>query len=72
MSIPFGFLLIPAGILRNSWNSAEFLDSGRTPRNLAGISGGMESIDGFHYLFGAHGRSTPVDFHNVRHWLSVV
>ena len=43
MSIPFGFLLIPARILWNSWNSAEFLDSGRNP---AGISGGMESIDG--------------------------
>ena len=37
--------VIPAGILRNSWNSAEFLDSGRNPRNPAGISGGMESIE---------------------------
>ena len=25
-------------------NPPEFLDSGRNPRNLAGISGGMESI----------------------------
>ena len=45
MSILVGFLSIPAGILRNSWNSAEFLDSGRIPRIPAGISGGMESID---------------------------
>ena len=44
MLILVGFLSIPAGILWNSWNSAEFLDSGRIPRIPAGISGGMESI----------------------------
>ena len=45
MLILVGFLSIPAGILRNSWNSVEFLDSGRIPRIPAGISGGMESIE---------------------------
>ena len=45
MSILVGFLSIPARILRNSWNSTEFLDSGRIPRIPAGISGGMESIE---------------------------
>ena len=44
MLILVGFLSILAGILWNSWNSAEFLDSGRIPRIPAGISGGMESI----------------------------
>ena len=43
--------VIPAGILQNSWNSTEFLDSGRNPRNLAGISGGMESIVRTHHMF---------------------